>query len=337
MSHEIETMAYAGLLPWHGLGIKVEENLTPFQIQEAAGLDWTVSKRPLGFVSGMEMQNFGHGHNEEVPIYSEVKERFALIRDTDKQFLDIVGKTYQPTQNKDAFEFFDAFVKETKLKMHTAGSLCSGKYVWALAETAKSFELGPDKDRVESYILLVSPHQFGKALIAQQTTVRVVCANTLALALNQKGTVSYRMPHSCQFNAQAKLEAAKILGLANESFDSFKVQVEVLAGKRLVHVDAVDFYAELLGLKELDLNAANDSGYAKSRSLNQFMDAFDGSSPGADLAGAKGTLWGAVNAVTYVMDHVSVRNKELAFRDNLFGYRGDLKRKALKLALKWAA
>lgn len=332
MSHEVEQMAYAGALPWHGLGIKVEEDLTPQRIMEVAGCDWTVSKRALAY-----SPQRADAELEDIP-FSLIKDRFALCRDTDNQFLDIVGKTYQPTQNKDAFEFFDAFVKETKLQMHTAGSLCQGKYVWALAKNNdQNFKIGPDKDEVESYILLVSPHQFGKALIAQQTTVRVVCANTLALALNEKGLVSYRMPHTRVFNNEAKLAAAKVLGLANESFEDFKTHVEVLAAKKLARVDAVDFFSELLKLSKEKMLAANDDGLPKSRSLNQFMDAFDGNSPGAEYSGTKGTLWGALNAVTYVTDHVSVRNKELAFRDNLFGYRGDLKRKALKQALKWAA
>jgi phage/plasmid-like protein (TIGR03299 family) len=335
MSHEIETMAYAGALPWHGLGIPVEENLTPQQMMEVAGCDWTVSKRPMAFsTAALEAEEVLIETGELKPIV----DRYALVRDIDNQFLDIVGKTYQPTQNKDAFEFFDAFVKETKLKMHTAGSLCQGKYVWALAKNeGHQFSLGPDKDQVESYILLVSPHQFGKALIAQQTTVRVVCANTLALALNEKGLISYRMPHTKIFNNEAKLAAGKILGLANESFEEFKRHVAVIADKKLVRVEAVDFFSELLGLSKEKMLAANDDGLPKSRSLNQFMDAFEGNAPGAELSGTKGTLWGAVNAVTYVMDHISVRNKELAFRDNLFGYRGDLKRKALNQALKWAA
>ena len=326
MAHEIETMAYAGELPWHHLGTKVGDDLTPQQILAAAHLDWTVSKQPLVY-PGL----IGDGSDDV-----EVPERYALVRDKDNQFLDIVGKTYRPTQNSDAFEFFDAFVKETKLKMHTAGSLCEGKYVWALAETAKSFEIGPAKDKVESYILLVSPHQFGKSLVVQQTTVRVVCQNTLNLALNQKGTVSYRMPHSREFNHEAKIEAAKVMGLVNESFEDFSYDVNLLAQSKLSRLQAVDFYSDLLGLDLSAPTAANDD-LPKSRNLRMFMDAFDGASPGADLPGAKNTLWGAVNAVTYVMDHVSVRNKELAFRDNLFGYRGDLKRKALNLALKQAA
>lgn len=329
MAHMLEktdNIAYVGATPWHGLGTKVEADLTPAQIQTVAGLDWTVSKRPLVYTGSI-----GDGSDD-----LEISDRFALVRDSDDQFLDIVGKTYRPTQNKDAFEFFDAFVKETKLKMHTAGSLCSGRYVWALAETEKSFTVGKD-DRVESYVLLVSPHQFGKSLVVQQTTVRVVCQNTLNLALNEKGVVSYRMPHSRQFNAEAKLQAAKVMGLVTETFATFKGEVELLAEKKVKRIDVVDFFTELLKLDPQSLLAANDDGLPKSRNLRQFMEAYEGGSPGADLPGTKDTLWGVVNAVTYVMDHTSVRNKELAFRDNLFGYRGDLKRKALNQALAWAA
>lgn len=336
MIQETDQIAYVRDTPWHGLGIKVEPDLTPAQIQTVAGLDWTVSKRPLAFISSPEdakVDDVSVSFTKSI----EVKERYALVRDSDDQFLDIVGKTYRPTQNKDAFEFFDAFVKETKLKMHTAGSLCSGKYVWALAETEKAFEIGPAKDRVESYVLLVSPHQFGKCLVVQQTTVRVVCQNTLNLALSEAGAASYRMPHSREFNAEAKLQAAKVMGLINESFLNFENEVEVLAASKIKRIDVVDFYSELLKIDHSTMLAANDDGLPKSRNLRQFMDAYEGASPGSDLSGTKNTLWGVVNAVTYVMDHASVRNKELAFRDNLFGYRGDLKRKALNLALQKAA
>lgn len=323
MVANVETIAWSGSVPWHGLGVRVGDDLTAGGMLIAAGCDWTVSKRPLAFDTGSSA--------------AQIADRFALVRDTDHQFLDIVGKTFKPTQNKDAFDFFEQFVKEAKLKMHTAGSLCGGKYVWALAETAKSFEIGPSKDKLESYILLVSPHQFGKALVAQQTAVRVVCQNTLNLALNEKGVVSYKLPHVREFNAEAKMKAGIILGLVDKSFDKFKEQVESLASNRINRLDVVDFYSKVLGLKKEATIAANDDGLPKSRLLRQFMDAYEGGSPGANLAGTKGTLWGALNGVTYVLDHVSKRDPQKALRDNWFGYRGDLKRKALRIAVNMAA
>lgn len=322
--HNVETIVYTGKnLPWHGLGTEVPDNLTPDEIMKAASLDWTVSKRQLAYEGGTAGM--------------AVEDRFALVRDSDDQFLDIVGKVYRPTQNKDAFEFFDKFVKEAKLKMNTAGSLCSGRYVWALAETKQSFEIGKDKDRIESYILLVSPHRFGMSLIAQQTTVRVVCQNTLNLALNEKGMTSYRMTHGREFNDRAKLEAAEVLGLATKSFSAFKDQVLILAEAKIKRIDAIEFYSELLKLKKEAANDTDDTGLPKSRLLRQFMEAFEGGAPGANLSGTKDTLWGLVNGVTYVLDHVSVRDRQKGLRDSWFGHRGDLKRKALNKALLIAA
>lgn len=327
MPAEVETMAYAGEVPWHGLGKPVGDNLTPQQMLEAAELDWTVSKRTLLFAGTKSDTDF-----DDVTI----GDRFALVRDSDESFLDIVGKNYQPTQNKDAFEFFDSFVREAKLKMNTAGSLCNGKFVWALAETANSFELGPQKDKVDSYILLVSPHQFGRSLMALQTTVRVVCQNTLNLALDgAKGSLTFRMPHTRQFNDATKKIAAQVLGLTNDNFALFKEQVEVLADKKISRNDAIDFFTDVLNLKEGEINQKD--GLPKSRTLRQFMDAYDGGAPGANLEGSKDRLWGALNAVTFVMDHSSVRDEQKALRDNWFGYRGDLKRKALAKAIALAA
>lgn len=323
MTANVETMAYAGELPWHGLGVKVAENLTPEEIMKEAGLDWTVSKRQLAYEGGTTGM--------------AIEDRFALVRDTDDQFLDIVGKVYRPTQNKDAFDFFDKFVKEAKLHMHTAGSLCQGKFVWALAETKQHFEIGKDKDRVESYILLVSPHRFGMSLIAQQTTVRVVCQNTLNLALNEKGMTSYRMTHGREFNDRAKLEAAEVLGLATKSFNTFKDHVSTLAETKIKRVDAIEFYSELLKIKKEAANDVDESGLPKSRLLRQFMEAFEGGAPGANLSGTKDSLWGIINGVTYVLDHVSVRDPQKGLRDSWFGHRGDLKRKALNKALLIAA
>ena len=181
MAHNVEGIVYAGEKPWHQLGTEIPDNLTPEKVLITAGLDWTVSKRPLAFEG-----SFTGATGEPVKNLNAIKGRYALVRDKDDQFLDVVGRTFVPTQNADAFEFFDKFVKEAKLKMCTAGSLCQGQYVWALAETQQSFSIGSANDKVDSYILLVSPHQFGRALIAQQTTVRVVCQNTLNLALMKK-------------------------------------------------------------------------------------------------------------------------------------------------------
>ena len=113
----VETMAYAGQVPWHGLGKKVPADLTPYQMMEAAELDWEVGKEELTYLSpdGMGM----------TPTI--VPNKFALIRMTDGKFFDIVGPSWTPLQNEKAFEFFHDFVMQGDMEMHTAGSLHDGQ------------------------------------------------------------------------------------------------------------------------------------------------------------------------------------------------------------------
>ena len=140
MAHAVETMAYAGELPWHGLGVKVADSLTPREMQEAAGLDWSVEKLPMVAKSG----------NEEIRIPSQQ----ALVRSTDQKVLSVIGQNWEPVQNDEAFDFFVDFVKQGNMQMHTAGSLQDGKMVWALAKVDDDFELF-NGDKIESYLLFI--------------------------------------------------------------------------------------------------------------------------------------------------------------------------------------
>lgn len=320
MAHMIETMAYAGQLPWHGLGVEVEENLTPEQILIVAGLDWSVSKRSM-FYSG----------NSSYP--PTVDEHYALVRDSDHRFLDVVGNRYQPTQNKDAFEFFDAFVKECKLRMHTAGSLCNGQFVWALAKTEQSFKVSANDD-LDSYVLLISPHKLGKSLICQHTSVRVVCQNTLNLAL-QEGKAAFRMSHARKFDDHAKAEAAQVLGLVNMSFKQFGANAQFLAGQKADPLDVKQYFGAVFKMDDKVIDAET---HRKNSLLQRLLSAYDGQSPGANLSSSKGTWWGALNAVTFVIDHPENSNdRDTNLKDAWMGWRGDIKRTALELAVQMAA
>jgi len=123
MSHEVEMidgqaqMAYAGELPWHGLGTKVASDLAPSQIMQQAGLDWSVEKETMTTASGVEIEG-----------------KKALVRSSDNKVLDVVGDNWNPVQNSEAFEFFSEYCLAGDMEMHTAGSLKGGQMVWALAK-----------------------------------------------------------------------------------------------------------------------------------------------------------------------------------------------------------
>jgi hypothetical protein len=133
MAHMVETMAWSGEVPWHGLGKKVLPDLTPEQMLYEAGLDWTVEKIPA----------FAEVNGKKVAVGKS-----ALVRSSDNKILDVVGDDWCETQNAEAFGFFADFVSEGNMEMHTAGSLRGGQMVWALAKVKdESFELF-GKDRV---------------------------------------------------------------------------------------------------------------------------------------------------------------------------------------------
>ena len=114
MAHQVETMAWAGDKPWHGLGVEVDANLTPLQMQEAAELDWTVSKRPSYTLDAPEW-------SEDVGII-QAENTFHIVRDSDNRILSHCGRDYVPIQNEDVFKFFKRFTEAGHMTMETAGS-----------------------------------------------------------------------------------------------------------------------------------------------------------------------------------------------------------------------
>lgn len=330
MSHEVETMAYAGEKPWHGLGFEVSNKLTPAEMLKAAKLDWTVSKKPL----------FTNGGGS----YKPVTGHFALMRDSDDSTLDVVGATYKPAQNIDTIGFFKKFVEAGKMKMETAGSLMNGRYIWALAKIEKSFLIGKD-DKVEGYVLLCSPHILGKALLYQTTAIRVVCWNTLQLSLglptikgveNETASGSFRMSHAISFDDDVKKRAEEALGLATQQMNAFETAVKVLSKVKAPEPQVEEFFFEVLRLDEDAREERKEEGKKDPRIIAKFQQALT-HAPGQQLPGTVGTWWGALNAVTYVIDHETGRTKDTALKGAWLGGGARKKARALDLAMQKAA
>ena len=184
MSALVETMAYAGEVPWHGLGTKVPHDISTDEMLKQSGLNWSVEKQPTFTIN-------------QVPTGS-----FALVRNTDNKVLaPSVGQNWNPVQNKEAFDFFAEYVESGDLEMHTAGSLMDGKMVWALAKVKQGFELFKG-DEVENYMLFSNPHQFGKSIDIRMTPIRVVCNNTLTLSLSTDSDSMVKVNHRREFNPE---------------------------------------------------------------------------------------------------------------------------------------
>lgn len=306
-------MAYAGDVPWHGLGVKVSSDLTPEEMLKAADLDWATEKRPLHLPSGKILTD-----------------SFALVRPTDEEVFSIVGKGYTPTTNLEAFTFFKKFVDAGHAKMETAGSLKKGKHVWGLAKFDNSFELAGG-DHIQSNLLVSVPHVLGIALQIQFTPIRVVCWNTLTQALrgaNAKGV--FRMPHVKAMDAEIKNRAEVALGLATEQMTEFRTQAQLLSDKRAVEELRVDFFCSVFKAKDTEHRQAKDH-----KLVRQAVNALE-FAPGAQLRSADNSWWGAFNAVTYVVDHQMGQTRDNALHNAWFGYASGWKRHALKKAMEMA-
>ena len=339
MAHAVETMAYAGEVPWHGLGVKVEDNLTPDEMLVAAGLDWTVSKRHLFTHSEPSVEN----SKAVIPV----NDYYVLVRDSDNKTFGPCGPKFVPSQNADAFKFFEKFTSVGDMSMDTAGALKGGEQVWGLAKINDGFTL-PGDDRVLGYLLVSVSHKWGKANEIRFTPIRVVCNNTLTYALADKTRPSFKMPHLTALDAEVFKSAEEALGIAGDRMKDFKESAEFLSSKNYTSQNVVSYISELFQpeLLEQQKNIEQMSDIKAIATRQSMVDEFKRipamvhqaleEQPGANLKSSKGTWWGAANAVTFIVDHKWGHDRDAALHNAWFGGRASLKQKAISKALEYA-
>lgn len=316
MSHAVETMAYAGEVPWHGLGVPVSNDLTPKEMLVAAGLDWTVTARQLYYDYTVD------GKTKRGKVGNKV-----LTRDSDGKVLSTITKGWNPVQNEEAFEFFADLVETGRMEMHTAGSLMGGRKVWALAKINEAFDLRVNgrvtQDNVEGFLLLTNPHEYGKSIDARLTAIRVVCNNTHCLAMADDGATSVALNHRRKFDP---IRLQEMLGLAHLSMTHYKETAEFLASKRYTDEAVAQFFGSMF-----------PRGKGESQKLSKAaagaMDALE-KQPGHDFA--PGSWWNAYNAVSYITDHVMGKSDDARLTQNWYGYNRARKIRALSAATEYA-
>lgn len=342
MAHEIEVidgkaqMVYAGELPWHGLGTLVGDDLTPQEMAVEAGIDWKVEKHDVFFINAS-------GKLVRCP------KKQALVRSSDGRYMDVVSDDWNPIQNEEALSFFDEYVKAGGMSMHTAGSLKDGKVIWALAKVNDSFSLFGGKDKVDSFLLLSNPHQFGRGLDVRFTPIRVVCNNTLTMSLEANAKLGISMSHRATFNPEhAKLALAE----AHTKMNTYKDMAGFLASKKFSQTSVFAYFnmvfpnqhtARPLTLQEqvdrlkkapMAVNTNGDGNvYATSKNAQQAMEFLD-DQPGMKFG--KGSWWHAYNTVTYMTNHVLGRNNDTRLQSTWFGANRNKNIDALGAAIEFA-
>ena len=315
MAHMVETMAYAGEVPWHGLGEKVSNDLTPVQMMDKAGLNWKVR----------ELESFVEFDGNRMPTGQK-----SLVRESDGRILTNVGADWNPCQNETAFEFFTEFVMNGDMEMHTAGSLRDGQMVWALAKVKESFQVFGD-DQIDSYLLFSNPHQYGKSIDVRFTPIRVVCNNTLTFSLGSKTDNSVKVGHRVQFDPS---EVKKALGIANQKMNTYKEYAEYLGSKRYTADSLIEYYNSVFprtsDKKVQDKALSIDT---LSRNAKLAYDVIE-QQPGARYA--EGSWWQAFNSDTFITDHIQGRNNDNRLYSSWYGQNQLRKKDAMKTALEFA-
>jgi phage/plasmid-like protein (TIGR03299 family) len=315
MSHEVETMAFANQVPWHGLGNRVDPSVSVEEMLTASGLDWDVALHPMFTRVG--------DRNVAVPNKS------ALVRSTDDKVLTTASNKWRPVQNREVLEFFRAYTQAGGATLETAGSLNGGRTVWGLANLGHGFKVG-NGDAVKGYVLLASHHEMGKATTVRLTSVRVVCANTMAMAVKGK-RAAYSQNHLSDFDAEA---ARETLGIAHEGMVQMELNAQKLSSLKLTEADTVEFLAKHFQADggTMDVNQILSDEKKRSKSLHEVL-LSNTLAPGA----LPGTGWGVMNAVTYWADHVAGRDAGARLNKSWFGSSGDVKLNVERELLEMAA
>lgn len=313
MSHNVETMAWAHEVPWHGLGQQVSHLVTVDEMIEAAGLNWEVERVPTYTL------NADGG-------YDPIPNRVAIRRATDKMVYDIVSPRWKPVQNREILEFFREWTEAGDATLETAGSLRDGRNVWALANLGKNIVL-PGGDTLRTFVLLLGSHEAGKATIARDTTVRVVCANTLAMAMGESANKQLSWSHAKEFDREAAKEHFAISRERTVAFEKAAITLQKLKLDTFKIVETLaPIFLPKATVEEEDIH--NDENW--SRTFTDIMWAKD-KAPGA----VGNTGWGAINAVTYALDHMaknaSIDNR---FYSSQVGPASGKKQKALEALLE---
>jgi len=295
MPHEIETMFSARIPAWHKLGTVTEGALNSADAIVQAGLDWTVSTRGLmAYETG--------GLTTDFKSLVEVPDYYATVRDTDDSVLGVVGRRYTPIQNLECFNFMDTVVDDSDAYYETAGSLYGGKVVWMLLNLNKPAQV--DEDITHNYLLLTNSHDGSSSLKGLTTPIRVVCANTLRLAINgQRNGFSYR--HTT--NLKGKVAQAKAtLDLSYAYVDEFQVEMERLLDTEVTNEKFNEIMDKLMPIPEPTV----DNVKAVTRVTNQ-RGGIEKLFNTPEFATHTNTGWAFINATSnYEQWQQSIRGKQ---------------------------
>ncbi|KGT46401.1 DUF932 domain-containing protein [Acinetobacter sp. HR7] len=340
MAHLIDQIAYVGETPWHGLGNQLSPN-QPLEVwAKQAGMDWRIESSDVSYMAQNE-----RGQSIIMPF----EEQRVLYRSDTHAPLSVVSQRYQEVQPMEILEFYRDLTEQSGFELETAGVLKGGKKFWALARTGQSSAL-KGKDVSNGYILLASACDGTLATTAQFTSIRVVCNNTLAIAL--KGVTAsagvVKVPHSTKFDAG---KVKQQLGISVRAWDEHMYEMKQLTQRKVSQQEAKAYFDAVFNnttmsvadpeesiihfYRQVANNAqAQSKAEPNGRAMSKALDMFNGQGRGADLSSAKDTAYGLLCSITEFVDHERrARSTDYRLDSAWFGAGAVLKQRGLEQAL----
>lgn len=309
-------MAYRGETPWHGLGQQLEAGQSIDQWVVAAGMDWSIKRSRV---------RYGEGANQRT-----IDDQHVLFRSDTKDHLGIVSDRFKIVQPRDVLEFFRDLTEGAGFTMETAGTMFGGRRFWALAHIGESAIIRNHADAIGGYLLLCTGADGTLATTGRFTTVRVVCNNTLGMALRGHAAHESKISHRSVFDPTRMKDE---LGIARDQFGDFVRVMRQLAEEHVTHTEAEQLTFALMSDKDWSKATQEERGVTQTTTgFQKVMALFEGEGMGSTMSGVAGTKWGWLNAVTeYTDHHIRARSVDNRLDSAWFGNGDKLKSKALDL------
>ena len=288
MAALVETMMYVREKPWHGLGTKVEEAPTSKDAIELAGLNWDVIPEPILDKNGVVIDGYK-----------------ANTRSCDGRILGIVGNRYSIVQNAEAFDFTDSLIGEG-LKYETAGSLRGGKQIWLLGKMPDRVIAG---DKFEPYICFTNTHDGTGAVRCCMTPIRVVCNNTLNMAL-AGAKRAWSTVHRGDIKTRLD-DARRTLELMDVYLNNFAMEAEILLNERMTSDEVVKVLDKMFPLKPDATERQKNTVHEQKMEIVSCLLA-------PDIAAFADTKWGFLNAVSDYVGHSDPIRQTKNWQENRF-------------------
>lgn len=326
MAHNItetDGAVFAKEAAWHGLGIVVQDEMSPTDAMSIAGLGWDVSKVGPIVAGGASSDDY-----------------VAIVRSDTNKILSIQSPDYKPVQNSEVFDL--AYNLGADIKVESALSMNGGRRMVVLCKTG-TMDVVNGNDPVEQYMALVNSHDGTLALSALPTSVRIVCQNTLSMAMAAGAKKAFRITHTGDINEKRKAMADALKFYTNTG-KLFEQKVTALAAKELTKADIQKFWMDVWALIEEPIvaNPQTEKEYANylaaTVTVKKWADTFDSE---RQQIGGPASLWLAANAVTKDIQHrVPARGKKPTFEssayNNLLGKNQDNTIRVMQYALTLA-